>query len=249
MNITLVCENSFEGIMTAIYDGWVLMNQGNQVDIYPGDYFTPTFFSEYHNVQTDFEKSEKVAKSIRVKISFDAYVAVYRACMHYSPEKGNIVFDFLKIAYPKGGAVMKMLGVPEVVALMELNRKVANETHNFKGFLRFTEVGGGLLVGKLNPRCDVLPLLEKHFSDRFPKENWIIYEEKREKALVHSAQGKCVMVQGKNLEEELGTLKITDQYEELWKIFFTTIGIEQRKNLKGQQNHIPQWYRKNMPEM
>ena len=44
MNITLVCEDSFEGIMTAIYEGWVLMNQDNQVDIYPGDFFTPTFF-------------------------------------------------------------------------------------------------------------------------------------------------------------------------------------------------------------
>ena len=30
MNITLVCEDSFEGIMTAVYDAWVLMNQGHQ---------------------------------------------------------------------------------------------------------------------------------------------------------------------------------------------------------------------------
>ena len=35
--ITLVCDDSFDGIMTAVYDGWVLMLKGNKVKIYPGD--------------------------------------------------------------------------------------------------------------------------------------------------------------------------------------------------------------------
>jgi probable DNA metabolism protein len=56
------------------------------------------------------------------------------------------------------------------------------------------------------------------------------------------------MVMGKEVEESIGTLKVTDRYEELWKVFFKTINIEQRKNLKGQQTHLPQWYRKNMNE-
>ena len=34
--ITLVCDDSFDGIMTAVYDGWVLMLKGNKVKIYPG---------------------------------------------------------------------------------------------------------------------------------------------------------------------------------------------------------------------
>ena len=36
MNVTLVCENNIEGIMTAIYDGWVYMNKGYSVNIHPG---------------------------------------------------------------------------------------------------------------------------------------------------------------------------------------------------------------------
>ena len=32
-DITLVCDDSFDGIMTAIYDGWVLMLKGNKVKI------------------------------------------------------------------------------------------------------------------------------------------------------------------------------------------------------------------------
>lgn len=44
MNVTLVCENNIEGIMTAIYDGWVYMNKGYSVNIHPGSDYAPTFF-------------------------------------------------------------------------------------------------------------------------------------------------------------------------------------------------------------
>ena len=173
---------------------------------------------------------------------------VYRACMHYTAEKADIVLNFLKIGYQQGRRVLKMLGNPDVLALMELDRKVANETHNFKGFLRFTELKGGMLFGKIEPRCDVVPLLEKHFSERFPKENWIIYDEKRKKALVHPAEGECVMIIGQAVRERIAALQKVDEYEDLWKVFFDTIGIEARKNPKCQQTNLPQWYRKNMTE-
>ncbi len=43
MNVTLVCEDNIEGIMTAIYDGWVYMNKGYSVNIHPGSDYAPTF--------------------------------------------------------------------------------------------------------------------------------------------------------------------------------------------------------------
>ena len=47
MNVTLVCENNIEGIMTAIYDGWVYMNKGYSVNIHPGSDYSPTFFYKF----------------------------------------------------------------------------------------------------------------------------------------------------------------------------------------------------------
>lgn len=44
MNVMLVCEDNIEGIMTAIYDGWVYMNKGYSVNIHPGSDYAPTFF-------------------------------------------------------------------------------------------------------------------------------------------------------------------------------------------------------------
>ena len=44
MNVMLVCEDNIEGIMTAIYDGWVYMNKGYSVNIHPGRLCTNLFF-------------------------------------------------------------------------------------------------------------------------------------------------------------------------------------------------------------
>ena len=47
---------------------------------------------------------------------------------------------------------------------------------------------------------------------------------------------------------DLKELQTEDEYRELWKVFFNTIGIESRYNPKCQQNHMPEWYRRNMTE-
>ena len=243
-----MCEESFEGIMTAVYDGWVFMNQGHQVNIHPGTGYAPSFFSEFIPIETNMDKAEKVAASIRIKISVEAYTMVFRACMHYAEDRADAVFDFLKVAYPIGARVVKMLGNPAVMRVLELSRKVMNETHLFKEFLRFTELKGKVLYGKIEPKCDVVLLLSQHFKDRFPEENWIIYDPKRIKTVVHPAGGTCILVKDKDMDELTKDMQNHDNYEDLWKVFFNTIGIDARYNPKCQRTMMPLWYRKNAVE-
>lgn len=248
-DITLVCDESFDGIMTAVYNGWVMMNQGCVVHIHPGKDYTPTFFSEFIPMETDLDKAVKVAESIRVKVSDRAYRMVYEACLHYDEDRVDVVFEFLKLAYPVGSRVTKMLGNPWVMRLMELSRKVSNEAHLFKEFLRFDELKGRVLYGKIEPKCDVLPFVAQHFGERFPEEDWIIYDTKRMRAAVHKHSMDIIYVEGQDMEKLTEHMQKNDEYRQLWQIFFDTIGIEARKNPKCQQNHMPKWYRKYMTEM
>jgi len=248
-NITLVCDDSFDGIMTAVYDGWVLMKNGCRVNIHPGKDYAPTFFSEFITIETDMDKAVRVAGSIRIKISIEAYMLVYRACMHYEECKADEVFEFLKIGYKVGGRITKMLSNPHVMKVMELSRKAANEAHLFKGFVRFDELKGGVLYSKIEPKCDVLSLISNHFAERFPEEDFIIYDGRRKKAIVHKHSNDCIMVEGQNMDQLTKDIQRNDEYRDMWKIFFDTIGIDARYNPKCQQNNLPKWYRKNMTEM
>lgn len=249
MNITLVCEESFEGIMTAVYDGWVLMNQGHRINIHPGENYAPTFFSEFIPIKTNKIKAEKVAASIRIKISYDAYSMVYKTCMHFDESRADAVFEFLKIAYPAGAKVTKMLGNPAVMRVMELSRKVSNEAHAFREFIRFEELKGNILFSRIEPKCDVISLIYSHFQNRYPEENWIIYDVNRKKAALHQYKSNTILVNGQDLEELTADMQCSDEYVDLWKVFFDAIAIESRINPKCQQNHMPKWYRKHITEV
>ena len=71
------CEDSLDGIFTAIYDAWDsgygLMNVRIEVLNGRDDCYNMELFSEYIPVETNEEKAEKVARSIRYKISEEAY--------------------------------------------------------------------------------------------------------------------------------------------------------------------------------
>ena len=247
--ITLVCEDTFDGIMSAIYEGWILMNKGNEVSIHPGTNYAPTFFSEYRFIETNRERAVRVATSIRKKISVEAYMMVFRACTHFDKDKADAVFGFLQIGYSVGARVVKMLGEPSVMRVMELSRKAVNESHLFKGFIRFTELRGNILYTKIEPKCDVVPLIINHFENRFPEENWIIFDAIRNKSAVHKKNTDTIIIEGQNIEKQVESIKSSSEYEELWKVFFDTIGIEARYNPTCQSNHLPKWFRKNMLEM
>ena len=69
--------------------------------------------------------------------------------MHYEEDRGDAVFGFLKVGYNVGSKVTKMLGNEYVMRVMELSRKAVNEAHLYKGFIRFDELRGGVLFGKI----------------------------------------------------------------------------------------------------
>lgn len=246
--ITLVCDDSFDGIMTAVYDGWVLMLKGNKVKIYPGDDYAYELFCENINCKTNVKKAISVAQAIQQKISVEAYEYVFRAAHHYDKNRGNTILEFLKVGFRAGSRTTKMLSENRVMTVMELARKASNEANVFREILRFKEINGKFLFGTISPKCDVLLLIENHFTCRYPEENWIIYDDIRKKALVHRYKSETIVVSGEELDRVIDQIDIDDDYEELWKVFFDAIAIEERRNEKCQMSHIPKWYRKHMNE-
>ena len=123
---------------------------------------------------------------------------------------------------------------------MELSRKVSNETHHYYGFVRFNNLNG-ILYSQIEPKCNVIPLIIEHFSDRFSIENWIIEDKSRKLFAVHKAYGDTRLYSGDYRQ-------LHDEYEELWKTFFDSIAIKERENPKCQRTLMPLWMRTHMNE-
>ena len=83
-----------------------------------------------------------------------------------------------------------------------------------------------------------------------PLENWMIYDRRRQKAVIHPAGKGWFLVEEVDersvLEAEMSHEEAW--YGELWKCFFKTLTIEARVNQKLQTSLIPLKYRDFMKE-
>lgn len=102
-------------------------------------------------------------------------------------------------AFAQGRGISDQLADPFALRVMELSRKVGNELDKLLGFVRFQDLGS-ILVAQLAPKCNMVPLMMDHFSDRFPDENFILYDENRNLAAVHEAGHSCVLVSGEQFQ-------------------------------------------------
>ena len=246
------CEDSAEGILTGIYDAWasVHRHEENRIEVCTGEWEISRLFAEYIDVVPDAEKSEKVQRSVRLRVSEEAYEMVMKTLLSQDAEKGEMIYRFLIYAYREGPRACRSYGNPWVMRMFEAVRNYDNESHHLKGFLRFDEQENGLLVARYAPKNNIMGDLMEHFSDRMNGENFIILDEKRYIAGVHSP-GASWFIYRLNMDEYRefsGAYTEEDTYGALWKIFHRRIAIAERENAALQRNNLPLRFRPYMTE-
>ena len=145
---------------------------------------------------------------------------------------------------------MEHLGCPAVADVFSMSRSVSNEAHRYEEFIRFRELENGILFSEITPKAQILTCVADHFEDRFPLENWIIYDKTHKVWLVHGVRKRWRLVWGE-LFNERAAENISEEerkYEFLWKRFFHSVSIKERENPKCQQAHLPFRYRGEMTE-
>ena len=247
----LICEDSMEGIFSAVYDGWKYGNR-YEVCLHTGEPWERELFAEYESIPTDPVKAGKVISSIRKKLGMNVWEYIGYSAAADDPERGTAVFHTLWKALAHGRRnrdIMEELADPYVDQVFKLHTKVWHEYHRLLGFVRFREAGGGVLFSRITPDNDILEMLAPHFQNRYPLESWMIYDEKRNKVLLHPSGGACTVRRDVHLEpDKEQRLAETDEYEQIWKEFCRSITIEARRNPALQQQFLPRKFQRNMTE-
>ena len=245
-----VCEDSLEGILSAVHAAYMSRYGHGYQSIAVGD-VNMSLFSEVIPVATDMAKAMRVADAVIHKISGSAWHWVKYGAMSCHMDKADTNYKFLVQGFRIGPGITEHLADPVVNRLMKLSRGVSRETDHMYGFLRFCELENGILFAGIAPKHHQIPLLAEHFSDRFPMENWMIYDEQRHEVCVHEAGKDWFLA-----DSVTADLKVTERvsdlqkcFEERWKSFYETIGIKGRENPRCRRNMMPKMYWKNMTEM
>lgn len=250
----LVCDGTIDGIFTAIYKAWEFRYGHSNTKIIEGSStlqeMTMELFTEYIDIVTDYEVSNRVVASIQSKISNEAYEYVVRAALSCEVGRSDAIYRFLILGFHVGRRVVDYLSYPQVSQIYAMNRRVWNEVHHYLGFLRFQEMEGRVLYSVIHPKNDVLSLIAPHFSDRLQDETFMIYDEGRELAVIHQRQREAFLMEVSKERMELLTASSAkeSEYEQLWKAFYQSVSIKERENSKLQQNNLPLRFRTHMTE-
>ncbi len=259
MRIIYVCEDSLTGIFSGIYEVWKRKMTAEEAGLEVGDSFERRLFCEYIFCKAEERKALAVIRMIQKNLGVDVYEKISYALLSADRRKAEMVFRAMLEAkkLSRKDRLMEHLGNEAVRAVFGMYRQVANEAHHYKGFVRFRELKNKTLFAKIEPKHAVLPCIAEHFADRFPQENWVIYDKTHEVFLIHEKgkryyflqqymcmkgdSGSAQNIAGGFSEEEM-------DYEALWKEFVQSISVAERENRALQNQNLPLRFRTNLVE-
>lgn len=241
-DLTYRCDGSFEGLLCCVFESYekkevpsaVLPPDEAQVTLLPAK-----------EIETDPVKAARVLASIPKRMGPRALDFVRRSFLTCLPDKETMIFRFLRIGYRVGPRVTDLLADETVAGLSRAVRHLNNESGLLEGFLRFSDFGGAL-VAEMEPKNLVLPLIARHFCERYPEERFLIFDRTHKMALIHRP-GRSAIVPA----DDLSLPAPSDgerMYRELWRDYYDTIEVPGRRNERCRMSNMPKRYWKYMTE-
>ena len=247
-----VFDGSLEGLLCAVFE-WFERKPGPVVlktaAAYQPDAFVPSL-----EIYNDQKKADRVWKGLQAKLGSDWSRRFYCTYLSELDYAFTALFEFACYIFANPPGAEKNYGNTHVLEVSQVAKKVEREKHRMKAFIRFQHTADGIFYCGIDPDFNVLPLIMKHFKDRYADQQWIIYDIKRHYGLYYDLE----KVEEINISfnEQKAMLQPAEHtlsekeglYAVLWKDYFKSVNIPARKNTKLHVQHVPKRYWKYLTE-
>lgn len=244
--LPVVYDESFEGFLTAIFD--IYEYKLSTVSIVRCSQFQKTIFGKEHIVPSDPTKADRVWKGLQQRLSSRALAQVYRTFLSGISQTEDILLSYIRHAFSSKTSIEYDYSNPAVLYVTQTAIKVGREKHRMEAFVRFQLTKDQLYYATIQPDYDVLPLITKHFSDRYADQRWLIYDVQRKYGMYYDLNSvETIEItfneQTENGKNITGILDEQEElYQQLWQQYFSSVNIAARKNLKLHIRHMPKRY-------
>ena len=242
MNKVYVYDGGFVSLINLVE--YLISKNIKPTSIKEEGYF-PNLFEEI--IQLAFENNN-ILESVIKYLGTYVFKIIYYVYLSSEENKELIIYYFCLNA-KKYKDIIYRRNLKCVSETLRISEYVSHETHKYKGFVRFKELENKVLYAEIEPVNNILCLISNHFSKRLKNEYWIIKDVKRNILSIYDKK-KFVIVYDD--EFVISTNKISEEESSvalLWKVFYKTIGIKERKNDRCRMNFMPKRYWKYITEM
>ena len=146
MKQVYICQDTVTGICSALYDAWKEARD-QEAGVELKGKIQQRLFCEYREVTESESKSAALQRMIKRNLGYNTYWDIYHAILSDDDEKAEVVFRMMQQArkLEDSTRIMEHLGNPDVARVFELSRRVSNEAHAYKEFIRFRELENRVL--------------------------------------------------------------------------------------------------------
>ncbi|GAB3926220.1 TIGR03915 family putative DNA repair protein [Mucilaginibacter myungsuensis] len=247
---TLIYDGSFEGLLTAAFE--VYERRLLYVDLKKGERRTDALFDEVIQVITDNARAERVLAGLKQKLSRMGLQRLYAAHLAEFENEDNMLLGYIRYVFDAGQNIEEDYGNKYVMRVSELVRKVRREKHRMEAFIRFQKLKDETFYAAIEPDFNVLPLIIRHFKNRYADQQWIIYDTRRKYGVHYNLHHTEYI----SLDfSDVTPTKVVSAYDEgeelyqvLWKNYFKSVNIPARKNNKLHLMHVPKRYWRHLTE-
>ncbi len=200
--------------------------------------------SSARKVAPDTEKAMRVRKKIAQydSAALNDIMLALRSC---EENREQVAFEYIKLIIKHRRPVRGRSNIPAVLAMEDILHRVTHELHRFKGFLRFMENDRGVLYAPYSPDNDITDLLAPHFAERLRNQKFVIHDVKRKIAALYDGR-EIVICFADGADIYLSEYE--QAFEELWKLYYKSVNIEERRHERQMKGYMPVRYWKFLPE-
>ncbi|REC76039.1 DNA metabolism protein [Chryseobacterium elymi] len=248
---TLLYDGSFDGLLTAVFE--VFEYRYQDVGIASKERFhQENIFAEIHTVITQSDKAERVFNKLEQHIGRSGVQQLLKVFLSEDPEREHLILSAVKqsIRHP-GKNILQNYADEEMLKISKICKSVDRERHRMTAFVRFEKMQDEVFFAKIDPDFDVLPLIRKHFKNRYQDQKWMIYDLRRNYGILYDLENCEFFYPDEKLDLHRYQEKFHDDennYQKLWQRYFTKTNIVERKNLKLHIQHVPKRYWKYLTE-
>ena len=200
--------------------------------------------SAVKEVAADGEKADRVKRKI-AQYDGAALNDIALALRSADCAGEQTALEYIRLIIGRRGPVRAMTNIPAVLEMEDLRSKVTGELHRMKGFLRFMENDRGVLYAPFSPDNDITDLIAPHFAERLKNQRFVIHDVKRKIAAMYDGL-EIVVCHADGADVYLSEYEQT--FEELWKLYYTSVNINERPHERQMKGYMPVRYWKFLPE-
>lgn len=247
---TLIYDGTFEGLLTAVFEIYEL--KLGMVSITQSQSRDGALFEDVLNVVTDETRAFRVLKGLRSRLSAMGVQRLYAAHLAGMTDDDINLIGYIRYAFDARQNIEEDYGNKYVMRVSEMVRMVRRERHRMEAFIRFQKLQDGSFYAAIEPDFNVLPLLIKHFRDRYADQKWIIYDTRRNYGVYYDLHDTQYIAMDFSTTKPGNVVAAYTEdegiYQTLWKNYFKSVNIPARKNNKLHLMHVPKRYWRHLTE-